>query len=64
MFRGVPLPSLSLSYQWGHWIFCLGGGGGEYYISGILFLGFVYRCFDFVVLISGVYSIFFFSCSA
>ena len=40
-----------------------GGGGGEYYISGILFLGFVYRCFDFVVLISGVYSIFF-SCSA
>ena len=52
MFRGVPLPSLSLSYQWGHSIFCLGGGGGgDYYISGILFLGFVYRCFDFVVLI-------------
>ena len=39
-----------------------GGGGGEYYISGILFLGFVYRCFDFVVLISVVFSIF--SCSA
>ena len=38
------------------------GGGGEYYISGILFLGFVYRCFDFVVLISVVFSIF--SCSA
>ena len=59
MFRGVPLPSLSLSYQWGHWIFCL---GGEYYISGTLFLGFVYRCCDFVVLISVVFSIF--SCSA
>ena len=27
MFRGVPLPSVFLSYQWGHWIFCLGGGG-------------------------------------
>ena len=36
--------------------------GGEYSISGTLFLGFVYRCFDFVVLISVVYSIF--SCSA
>ena len=28
IFRGVPLPSMFLSYQWGHWIFCLGGGGG------------------------------------
>ena len=39
-----------------------GGGGGGYSISGTLFLGFVYRCFDFVVLISVVYSVF--SCSA
>ena len=64
MFRGVPLPSISSSYQWGHWIFCLGGGNilFGYSISSILFLGFFYRCFDFVVLISVVYSIF--SCSA
>ena len=61
MFKGVPLPSIFLSYQWGHWIFYFGGGGGIF-CSGILFLGFVYRCFDFVVLISVVYSIF--SCSA
>ena len=27
MFRGVPLPSMFLSCQWGHWIFCLGGEG-------------------------------------
>ena len=60
MFRGVPLPSISLSYQWGHWIFCLGGGG--IFCSGTLFLGFVYRCLGFVVLILVVYSIF--SCFA
>ena len=40
----------------------LGGGGGGIFCSGTLFLGFVYRCFGFVVLISVVYSIF--SCSA
>ena len=68
MFRGVPLPSLSLSYQWGHWIFCLGGGGGggEYFVRVFYFeysiFRFCYRCFDFVVLISVVYSIF--SCYA
>ena len=39
-----------------------GGGGGGIFCSGTLFLGFVYRCFGFVVLISVVYSIF--SCSA
>ena len=27
MFRGVSLPSLFLFFQWGHWLFCLGGGG-------------------------------------
>ena len=25
--RGVPLPSVFLSYQWGHWLLSLGGGG-------------------------------------
>ena len=39
-----------------------GGGGEGIFCSGTLFLGFVYRCFGFVVLISVVYSIF--SCSA
>ena len=39
-----------------------GGGGGEYFVRVLYFLGFVYRCFGFVVLISVVYSIF--SCSA
>ena len=56
IFRGVPLPSMFLSYQWGHWIFCLGGGG--IFCSGTLFLCFVYRCFGFVVLVLVIYSIF------
>ena len=47
-----------LSYQWGHWIFCFGGGGGGIFCSGTLFLCFVYRCFGFVVLVLVVYSIF------
>ena len=51
MFRGVPLPSMFLSYQWGHWIICLGGGGGGGYFDQVLcFYVFVYRCFSFVVL--------------
>ena len=48
IYRGVPLPSMFLSYQWGHWIFCLGGD---------ILLCFVYRCFVFVVLVLVVYSI-------
>ena len=40
-----------LSYQWGHWIFCL-GGGGVIFCSDTLFL-----CFGFVVLVLVVYSI-------
>ena len=60
MFKGVSLPSISLSYQWGHWIFCL--GGGEYFVRVFYFeysiFRFCYHCFDFVVLISVVYSIF------
>ena len=61
IFRGVPLPSMFLSYQWGHWIFCFGGGGGGgggIFCSGTLFLCFVYRCFGFVVSVLVVYSIF------
>ena len=57
IFRGVPLPSMFLSYQWGHWIFLFGGGGGIF-CSGTLLLCLVYRCFGFVVLVLVVYSIF------
>ena len=47
MFRGVPLPSMFLSCQWGHWIFCLGGGGGGDVVIGYYVFVFVYCCFDF-----------------
>ena len=51
IFRGVPLPSMFLfSYQWGHWIFRL---GGEYFVRRLCF----YVLF-IVVLILIVYSIF------
>ena len=52
MFRGVPLPSIFLSYQWGHWIFCLGGGGGggEYFVRVLCFYVLFITVFGFVVL--------------
>ena len=53
--RGVPLPSVFLSYQWGHWLLSLGGGGGGGYFVRILC--FVYHCFICAVLVLVVYSI-------
>ena len=56
IFKGVPLPSMFLSYQWGHWIFCFrgggGGGGGEDILFGYSVFMFClslfwFRCFGF-----------------
>ena len=55
IFRGVPLPSMFLSYQWGHWIFCLGGGGGG---GGDVVIGYYVLCFVYCVLVLVVCSIF------
>ena len=44
IFGGVPLPSMFLSCQWGHWIFFLGGGGGD------LVIGYYVLCFVYCVL--------------
>ena len=52
IFRGVSLPSMFLSYQWGHWIFCLRGGGG-----GDVVIGYSVFFFFFVVLVLVVCSI-------
>ena len=57
IYRGVPLPSMFLSYQWGHWIFCWGGGwgggGGDilfgYYVFMFCLSLFCFRCFGLVV---------------
>ena len=55
IYRGVPLPSMFLSYHRGHWIFCLGGGGGGgggdilfgYYVFMFCLSLFCFRCFGF-----------------
>ena len=41
IFRGVSLPSMFLSYQWGHWIFCLRGGGDVVIGYSVFFFFFV-----------------------
>ena len=54
IYRGVPLPSMFSSYQWGHWIFCLGEGD---ILFRPMFLCFVYHCLVFIVLVLVVVSI-------
>ena len=59
IYRGVPLPSMFLSYQWdtGSFVWGGGGGGGVFCSDTMFFLCFVYHCFVFVVLVLVVYSI-------
>ena len=56
IFRGVPLPSMFLSCQWGHWIFCLGGGGDV--VIGVLCFFFILFIVVLVLVVCSIFSLF------
>ena len=46
--QGSPLPSMFIFYQWGHWIFSLGGGGGGGVVFCYVYFSlFCFHCFGF-----------------